>query len=168
MKDCIKRLVLCASIILTLCTCSTDNVEEEQEQRTNIQEQNHANVSLPETDGNLPLERMENPDGMENNVVKPNTMTICRCNDEFGNLFPNFRDWGEVDYSRYSIIVVRIATNYGIANASYALQKAGDKSYTLSMTVETNIACVLDGDFFIFRSPRLPKDAIVDFDLNIQ
>lgn len=167
MKKYIKTFALCASIALALSGCSTDSTDEDFGQKTNAPEQNNAHTNYIPDESSLPLERIENPDGLENSVVKPNTMTVCRSAEEFGCLFPERGNFGNVDYSKNSVIVVRVATLYGIANISYSFNKADGSNYKLTMTVTTNACSVLDGDFLIFKTDILPQDAVVDFELTM-
>lgn len=152
---------------LTLSGCSTDSTDDGIGQNTIVPEKSNADKKYVLGDSNLPLERMENPDGLDNSVIKPNTMTVCRSSEEFGSLFPGHGNFGNIDYSRNSVIVVRVATLYGIANISYSFNKTDDHNYKLSMTVATNLCCVLDGDFLIFKTDFLSQDAVVDFELTM-
>lgn len=167
MKDYIKTLALCAGIALTACGCSTDSADEEIGQETNAPERNNAHISYTHDGAGLPLERMTVANGVESCTAGANTMAVCRSAVELARLFPGCGGWEGVDFSKHSVIVVRVATNYGIAGISYSLRKTDGTGYKLSVEVTTYLTCVLDEAVLVLKTDALPQGAVVDFELKM-
>lgn len=98
--------------------------------------------------------------------IEANTLYVIRSEQELETLLENDYTPTGIDFQKYTLLLVKACTNYGIHYIEYGL-RSEEERYVYSMLIQLNAACVCPTEAVGVLAPAIPAGTNVAFDFQI-